>query len=146
MTNAPPSDAPLWKRGEGGPDLGPQRVIHIDDAAPAVMTDGSMPRIGLRPLVTDDCDYVVMTFEFPPEYAGVVHWHPEDTIYIVKRGTFIVDGEGTYVPGDLRWVKAGTPYGPERAGADGCEVILITKGSFPPANGDPDAIPPRRQG
>ena len=40
-------------------------------------TDGSIPTIGLRPLVTDECDYVVMTFEFPPHYAGVVHWHPE---------------------------------------------------------------------
>ena len=29
-----------------------------------------------------------------------------------------------------------------RAGPDGCEVILITKGTFPPENGDPDN-PPR---
>jgi aerobic-type carbon monoxide dehydrogenase small subunit (CoxS/CutS family) len=68
-------------------------VIHIDDATPAVTTDGSIPKIGLRPLVSDECDYVVMTFEFPPHYAGVVHWHPEDTIYFVRRGEFIVDGE-----------------------------------------------------
>lgn len=142
-TSTNPTPPPLWTRGEGGPDLGPCRVIHIDDAVPAVTTDGSIPKIGLKPLVSDECDYVVMTFEFPPHYAGVVHWHPEDTLYIVRRGEFIVDGEGTFLPGDLRWVKAGTSYGPERAGAEGCEVILITKGSFPPANGDPNN-PPRR--
>lgn len=134
---------PLWRRGDGGPSLGPQTVIHIDDATPAVMVDGSIPKIGLKPLVSDECDYVVMTFEFPPHYAGVRHWHPEDTIYIVRRGEFVVDGEGTYLPGDLRWVQGGTMYGPERAGADGCEVILITKGKFPPENGDPNA-PPRK--
>ena len=84
--------------------------------------------------MTDECDLMLMTFEFPPHYAGVVHSHPEDTVYIVRRGQFIVDGEGTFEVGDMRWVKAGTSYGPERAGPDGCEVILITKGSFPPRN------------
>ncbi len=139
------SDAPLWRRGDGGADLGPRRVIHLDDAADAVMTDGSTPRIGLRPLVTDECDLMVMTFTFPPHYEGVVHSHPQDTVYIVRRGQFLVEGEGTFLPGDLRWVKAGTPYGPERAGPDGCEVILVTIGSFPPENGppvDPDAVGP----
>jgi hypothetical protein len=53
----------------------------------------------------------------------------------VRRGQFIVDGEGTFEVGDMRWGKAGMSYGPERAGPDGCEVILITKGSFPPRNG-----------
>jgi hypothetical protein len=128
------TSVPLWQRGDGGPDLGPRRVIHIDDAVPAVTTDGSTPKIALRPLVTDECDMMLMTFEFPPHYAGVVHSHPEDTVYIVRRGQFIVDGEGTFEVGDMRWVKAGTSYGPERAGADGCEVILITKGDFPPRN------------
>lgn len=126
------ADQPLWKRGEGGADLGPQRVIHIDDAPLAVTTDGSVPRIALRPLTTDQCDMMVMTFEFPPHYEGVVHSHPNDTVYFVRRGTFIVEGEGTFEVGDMRWVKANTMYGPERAGPDGCEVILITLGSFPP--------------
>ncbi len=128
---------PLWKRAEGGPDLGPRQVIHIDDTWPAQLVDGSTPAITLKPLVGEGCDLCVMTFEFPPGYAGVVHSHPEDTVYIVRRGTFVVDGEGTFLPGDIRWVKAGTFYGPERAGDDGCEVILITKGGFPPRNGAP---------
>ena len=128
---------PLWKRADGGPDLGPRRVIHIDDTWPAQLVDGSTPAITLKPLVGEGCDLCVMTFEFPPGYAGVVHSHPEDTVYLVRRGTFIVDGEGTFLPGDIRWVKAGTFYGPERAGDDGCEVVLITKGGFPPRNGAP---------
>jgi len=131
---------PRWQRADDGGSLGPQRVIHIDDAVPAITTDGSTPAIALRPLVSDECDYVVMTFEFPPHYAGIVHSHPNDTVYIVRRGQFIVDGEGTFEVGDMRWVAAGTPYGPERAGPDGCEVILITAGSFPPENGP--VIPP----
>lgn len=126
--------APLWKRAEGGPDLGPRQIIHIDDTIPAQLIDGSTPAIELKPLVGEGCDLCVMTFAFPPHYAGVEHSHPEDTVYLVRRGEFIVDGEGTYLPGDMRWVKAGTMYGPERAGAEGCEVILITSGPFPPRN------------
>jgi hypothetical protein len=134
------STPPLWRRGDDGSALGPQRVIRIDDAVPAETTDGSVPVIGLTPLTSDECDYVVMTFRFPPGYVGVVHSHPYDTVYVVRRGTFLVDGEGTFEVGDLRWVKGGTTYGPERAGPEGCEVLLITKGTFPPSNGpaEPD--------
>jgi len=128
-------EPPLWKRPASGPDLGPRTIIHIDETHPAELIDGSTPAITLKPLVGEDCDLCVMTFEFPPGYVGVVHSHPEDTVYLVRRGEFIVDGEGTFLPGDLRWVKAGTMYGPERAGAEGCEVVLVTKGGFPPKNG-----------
>lgn len=128
------SGVPLWRRGDDGSALGPQRVIRIDDAVPAETTDGSVPVIGLVPLTSDDCEYVVMTFIFPPGYCGVVHSHPHDTVYLVRRGQFHVDGEGTFEVGDLRWVKGGTRYGPERAGPDGCEVLLITRGTFPPEN------------
>jgi hypothetical protein len=133
-----------WRRGDEPADLGPRRVIRIDDAPHAVRVDGSPPPIVLRPLVTDECDLAVLTFEFPPNYVGKVHWHPADTVYVVRRGQFIVDGEGTYEVGDLRWVKAGTPYGPERAGPDGCEVLLIAKGTFPLPTHDPLVEPPPR--
>jgi hypothetical protein len=129
------TDQPLWRRADDAPELGPRQVIHIDDAPLAVLSDGSTPKIALRPLVSDACDLMVMTFEFPAHYTGVVHSHPQDTVYVVRRGQFIVDGEGVFEVGDMRWVKAGTPYGPERAGPDGCEVLLITTGSFPPENG-----------
>ena len=131
-----------WSRADGGADLGPRRVIHIADAPLAVRTDGSPPPIELRPLVTDECDLAVLTFTFPPNYVGKVHWHPADTVYVVRRGQFIVEGEGTYEPGDIRWVKAGTPYGPERAGPDGCEVLLVAAGTFPLPTHDPTVEPP----
>ena len=38
---------------------------------------------------------------------------------LIQSGEFIVDGEGSYRPGELRWVRAGVAYGPERAGAEG---------------------------
>jgi len=36
-----------------------------------------------------------------------------------------VGAEGVYRVGDIRWVRAGTYYGPEVAGPDGCEFILV---------------------
>ena len=84
----------------------------------------------------------MLTFELPPNYVGKVHWHPADTVYVVRRGQFTVDGEGTYEVGDIRWVKAGTVYGPEGAGPEGCEVMLIAAGSFPLPTFDPTVDPP----
>ena len=132
----------IWRRASGGPSQEPRTVIHIDDAPLAERTDGLEPAIELRPLVSDDCDVAVLTFTFPPGYVGKVHWHPADTVYVVRRGQFIVEGEGTYEVGDLRWVKAGTVYGPESAGPDGCEVMLIAAGTFPLPTFPPEAAPP----
>jgi len=63
---------------------------------------------------------------FPPHATLGVHSHPCDTLYVIQSGEFIVDGEGSYVPGDLRWVKAGVTYGPERAGDDGAVVLIVS--------------------
>ena len=52
-----------------------------------------------------------------------MHSHPCDTLYVIQSGEFIVDGEGSYRPGELRWVRAGVTYGPERAGPDGAVVL-----------------------
>jgi hypothetical protein len=115
-------------------------VIHIAEAGLAERDGGS--EITLQPLTRDDCDLTVLIFTFTPNYVGKVHWHPTDTVYVVRRGQFIVEGEGTFEAGDLRWVKAGTPYGPESAGPDGCEVMLIGAGKFPLPTYDPDVTPP----
>jgi hypothetical protein len=132
-----------WKRAAGGPDLGPRTIIHIEDALDAQRVEGSPPTtISLRPLTGEGCDLSVLTFTLPPNYVGKVHWHPADTVYVIRRGQFIVEGEGTYEVGDLRWVKAGTAYGPEGAGPDGCEVLLIGKGDFPLPTYDPSVDPP----
>jgi hypothetical protein len=132
-----------WRRPAGGPALGPRTVIHIDDAHLAERIPGSPDTpITLRPVTGADCDVTVLTFTFPPNYVGKVHWHPADTVYVVRRGRFIVEGEGTYEVGDLRWVKAGTVYGPEAAGPEGCEVMLIAAGKFPLPSFDPTVDPP----
>jgi quercetin dioxygenase-like cupin family protein len=122
----------VWCRPTDGPALGPQQVIHIGEAKPATFTspDGAK-QIGLTPLTSDDCGLCVVVFSLPPNYRGSMHSHPTDTVYIIRRGQFLVEGEGTYEVGDIRWVKAGTPYGPEGAGPDGCEVLLIGAGTFP---------------
>ena len=44
----------------------------------------------------------------------------------IQSGEFIVDGEGSYRPGELRWVQAGVTYGPERAGADGAVLLIVS--------------------
>lgn len=132
----------VWRRAEGGPALGPRTIIHIDDALPAVKGNGDVPRpITLRPLTAPECDLAALVFTFPPNYVGKVHWHPADTLYVIRRGQFIVEGEGTYEVGDIRWVKAGTAYGPESAGPDGCDVMLVAAGSFPLPTYDPDVTP-----
>ncbi|MSV90628.1 MAG: hypothetical protein F2754_10455 [Actinobacteria bacterium] len=131
-----------WKRASDGPLLAPQSIIHIADVRAAERVDGTPPAITLRPLTGEACDLTVLIFTFPPGYTGKVHWHPTDTVYVVQRGQFIVEGEGTYEVGDIRWVKAGTVYGPEAAGPDGCDVMLIGAGRFPLPTYDPAVDPP----
>jgi hypothetical protein len=116
-------------------------VIHIDEARPAERDGDSA--ISLLPLTGPDCDLTVLIFTFPPNYVGKVHSHPTDTVYVIRRGEFIVEGEGTFVEGDIRWVKSGTPYGPEAAGPEGCEVMLIGAGKFPLPTQDHAAAAPR---
>jgi hypothetical protein len=130
----------VWRRPEAGPDLGPRSVIHINEVPPAQRGGGSP--ITLTPLTGDACDLAVLTFTLPPNYVGKRHWHPADTVYVIRRGQFTVAGEGTYEVGDIRWVKAGTPYGPEGAGPEGCEVMLIAAGKFPLPTYDPAVDPP----
>jgi hypothetical protein len=136
-----------WRRAAGGPSLDPRTVIHIDDTVLAERMPGSSASpITLRPLTGEDCDVTVLIFELPPDHRGRVHWHPTDTVYVVRRGQFIVDGEGAYEVGDVRWVKAGTVYGPETAGPEGCEVMLIGAGRFPLPTHDPAVDPPPAAG
>jgi hypothetical protein len=134
-----------WRRATGGPELGPRTVIHIDDAPLAERREGSPATpVTLRPLTSEACDVAVLTFTLPPDYVGKVHWHPADTVYVIRHGQFTVAGEGTYEVGDIRWVKAGTAYGPEGAGPDGCEVMLIAAGAFPLPTHDPTVDAPPR--
>lgn len=134
------ADEVLWRRADGGPDLGPRRVITIDEAAPAIGPPDAPYRI--VPLTGDDCDLSMISFTFAPNFVGTRHWHPADTVYVIRRGEFVVAGEGSYHEGDVRWVKAGSVYGPEGAGPEGCEVLLIAAGKFPLPIFDPEVSPP----
>lgn len=76
-------------------------------------------------------DPSVRQVTFPPGATLGVHSHPSDTLYVIQSGEFQVDGEGTYRPGELRWVRSGVVYGPERAGPDGAVVLIVsTSGPF----------------
>jgi hypothetical protein len=81
-----------------------------------------------------------MQIRFAPGYVESPHWHEADTFYIITKGEMVVGDEGAYRPGDVRWVRARTFYGPETAGADGCEFILIGAGNpamhYEPPAGD----------
>ncbi|WP_040482049.1 cupin domain-containing protein [Luminiphilus syltensis] len=66
---------------------------------------------------------------FPPNVKAGEHSHNFDTVYLITKGSLnFNDGLGWFSPGDVRWVRAGTIYGPEEAGPEGCEFILISQG------------------
>ena len=66
---------------------------------------------------------------------------PQDLLHLCRHLPD-VQVEGTYEVGDIRWVKAGTAYGPEAAGPEGCDVMLIGAGRFPLPTFDPAVDPP----
>ncbi|MEQ8717825.1 MAG: hypothetical protein RIE08_09455 [Acidimicrobiales bacterium] len=70
----------------------------------------------------------IIEAKFPPNFHAGDHWHPYDTIYIFTQGEMKVGGEGSYKPGDIRWVKAGHVYGPEEAGPEGVQFYLLAQG------------------
>ena len=71
----------------------------------------------------------VLQVRHAPDYVEPKHWHEADTVYIFTAGEMRVGDEGAYLPGDVRWVRARTFYGPETAGPDGCEFFLIGAGN-----------------
>lgn len=70
----------------------------------------------------------VLLVSFAPGYSEPAHWHDFDTVYIPVKGEMIIEGEGVLRAGDVRWVRGGTYYGPETAGAEGCEFWLVGYG------------------
>ena len=139
-------------------DRGPlasMQVIHVDDIEfePYIDETGRVPPGAAMKMLMDPerenpafketSGNLVAISRFDPNYVAPSHWHPSDTLYIIKQGEFTVEGEGTYLPGDFRWVQGGTAYGSEMSGPDGCEFYLISLGPFdvimpedtPPPNG-----------
>ena len=62
-----------------------------------------------------------------PNYVAESHWHPYDIVQIFLEGEFIAEGEGSFYPGDIRWVKAGQST-IEGAGEAGSRFYLIALG------------------
>ena len=62
-----------------------------------------------------------------PGYLAESHWHPYDIVQIFLEGEFTAEGEGSFYPGDVRWVKAGHSS-IEGAGSDGSRFYLIALG------------------
>ncbi len=62
---------------------------------------------------------------FPPGARLGLHSHPTDTLYIFRSGEFIIEGEGSFGAGDLRWVRSGVEYGPESAGSEGAVALVV---------------------
>lgn len=127
---------------ERGP-LDQMQIIDVDAQPWVDVVDetGFIPEgAATKTLVDPDSGNTFLLTRFAPNAEFPGHWHPSDTIYIITQGEFSVEGEGTYVPGDIRWVRGGTSYGSESAGPDGCEFYILSVGPF--AVHDPTVDPP----
>jgi hypothetical protein len=65
---------------------------------------------------------------FVPTYEAGEHWHDFDTLYFIMNGDMQFGFEGQYYAGDLRQVKGGFSYGPEKPGPSGVEFVLFSCG------------------
>lgn len=73
-------------------------------------------------------DPYLLEADFPPNFYAGEHWHPHDTIYIITAGEMRIGSEGSFRPGDVRWVRGGHTYGPEEAGEAGVRFFLLSLG------------------
>ena len=102
------------------------RRYRSDDIAPQRYEDPNIePFVEVRKLSTEPS---MREVTFPPGARLEVHSHPNDTLYIVRSGEFHIEGEGVFVPGDVRWVRGGLTYGPEWAGPDGAVLLIVALG------------------
>ena len=79
----------------------------------------------VREFVTGD-EYI-WEASLEPNYLAESHWHPFDIVQIFLEGEFIVEDEGSFFPGDIRWVKAGHSS-VEGASDQGSRFYLIALG------------------
>ena len=84
------------------------------------------PTTPVRMLKTDGPSFLETKFE--PNFSIGHHWHPFDTLYIIVEGNMTIGPEGNFLPGDVRWIKAGHVYGPEVSGDDGVRFFLMSMG------------------
>lgn len=77
----------------------------------------------------------------PATSVSPAHYHPFDVVYLYRGGSLSMDAEPgqvgverrptMYEAGELRFVKAGTVYGPETTGTDGSLFYTFTFGGRP---------------
>lgn len=68
----------------------------------------------------------VLFVEDPPNKTRPRHSHHGDVLYFYTAGEHHIEGEGTYVAGDVRWTRAGHAYGPETTGPDGGNWWIVS--------------------
>ena len=81
-----------------------------------------------------------MLLRLPPNHRAPGHWHDSDSLYLVTRGELVIEGEGSFFAGQVRWVRGGFAYGAEGAGPSGCEMFYFSLGPY--GRHDPDVDPP----
>jgi hypothetical protein len=120
----------------------PERTgVEVDALPWEEFVDASGRRLGVRfkwivdPALGKNC----MLLRLPPNHRAAPHWHTSDTVYLVTAGEFTVEGEGSYFPGQVRWVRGGFAYGAEGAGPEGCEFYFFSLGPY--GQHDPDLEP-----
>lgn len=90
----------------------------------------------IDPILGKNC----MLLRLPPHHRAAPHWHTSDTLYLVTKGEFTIEGEGSFVPGQVRWIRGGRAYGAEGAGPEGCEFLFFSLGPY--GQHDPELEPP----
>ena len=91
----------------------------------------------------------IVEAKHPATSVSPAHYHPFDVVYLYTGGSVSMAAEPgqvgsarqptTYRAGDLRFVKAGTVYGPETTGADGSLFYTFTFGGRPSVSYADDA-------
>lgn len=71
----------------------------------------------------------ILRTKFPADFVAGEHWHDFDTIYFILDGSMeFGPQEPMYEKGDIRWVRGGHAYGPEKPGPDGVDFLLVSVG------------------
>jgi len=51
-----------------------------------------------------------MLLRLPPNHRAAPHWHTSDTVYVVTRGEFVIEGEGSFFPDQARMWASNYPH------------------------------------
>lgn len=114
---------------------------HEAQAADDPSSPGSILGLFGDGLGQDGAPFVVRVSD-PPNHTRPAHSHHADVLYLYVAGEHRIDGEGTYRPGDVRWVRAGHSYGPETTGPEGGSWWVISNADPTPLNTTPDPVQP----